>query len=77
MDWDWTLIVLPFVVAFAMGFGLFVVFWQRAAVRRQAAARRLVEPDLGAPPRDGKGRGRWRRRGPQMDPRSNGHARRG
>ena len=45
-------VLLPFITAAALGFGFFVVFRERAAARRSGAARRLVEPDLAAPPRD-------------------------
>jgi hypothetical protein len=49
---DAAYLVLPFVVAFALGFGFVLVFRQRAAMRRAGAAGRLVEPDIAAPPRD-------------------------
>jgi hypothetical protein len=45
-------VLLPFITAAALGFGFFVVFRERAAARRSGPARRLVEPDLAAPPRD-------------------------
>ena len=48
---DDLLLVLPFITAAALGLGFFVVFRERAATRR-AGARRLVEPDRAAPPRD-------------------------
>jgi len=110
--------VLPFVTAAALGFGFWVVFRERAAARRSASERRLVEPDLATPPRDRAPAPRpwwgspwlwlgacavslvlgivvwpglfggtflflpfvwiWRpRRAPQLDPRTNGHGRRG
>jgi uncharacterized membrane protein YphA (DoxX/SURF4 family) len=110
---------LPFVVVIALGIGLGVVFWQRVSTRRALAGRRIVEADLGAPPRDAPARpvrpwwGNawvwllvcgvfvvlglfvwpglfggtflflpfvwvWRpRRVPTVDPRTNGHSRRG
>lgn len=49
---DTWLVVLPFVTAAALGFGFWVVFRERAAGRRSRRDRRLVEPDLAAPPRD-------------------------
>ena len=45
---------LPFIVLVALGAGFVVVFRQRAAARREWSSRRLVEPDLGAPPRDAR-----------------------
>ena len=45
-------VLLPFITAAALGFGFFVVFRERAATRRSWRGRRLVEPDLAAPPRD-------------------------
>jgi hypothetical protein len=45
-------VLLPFITAAALGFGFFVVFRERAAARRSWRDRRLVEPDLAAPPRD-------------------------
>ena len=45
-------VLLPFITAVALGFGFFVVFRERAAARRSWRDRRLVEPDLAAPPRD-------------------------
>jgi hypothetical protein len=50
---DLILLVLPFVVATALGIGFLVVFGERAA-RDEAARRRgrLAEPDLATPLRD-------------------------
>jgi hypothetical protein len=44
--------VLPFVVVGMLTAGFVVLFLQRAALRRASVARRIVETDLGAPPRD-------------------------
>ncbi len=45
-------VLLPFITAAALGAGFFAVFRERAAARRSWGNRRLVEPDLAAPPRD-------------------------
>jgi hypothetical protein len=75
MDTDDIYAVLPFVVIAVLGSGLWVVFRQRAAARRASSAS-IVEPDLATPVRDAPHpRRRWRR-GPRMDPRTNGHAKR-
>jgi hypothetical protein len=49
---DLVFVLLPFITAAALGAGFFAVFRERAAARRSWAERRLVEPDLAAPPRD-------------------------
>ncbi len=110
---------LPFVVVVALAGGLALVFRQRIVWRRASTDRRIVEADLGAPPRDPPARPHrpwwgnpwlwlsvcvffvllglvvwpglfggtflflpfvwvWRpRREPKLDPRTNGHSRRG
>jgi hypothetical protein len=110
--------MLPFITAAALGLGLWFVVRERSEARRAFADRRLVEPDLAAPPRDPVPLERpwwgspwlwlavcavflvlglvvWPglfggtliflpflwigrpRRGPELDPRTNGHGRRG
>jgi hypothetical protein len=76
MDTDDVYAVLPFVVIVVLGAGFWAVFRQRAAARRASPAKRIVEPDLSTPVRDAPRHRRWRR-GRDMDPRTNGHAKRG
>jgi len=48
----WIYAVLPFVTMLALGAGLYVVFRQRNAARRNAIGAQLAEPGLATPPRD-------------------------
>jgi hypothetical protein len=51
-DDAWIYAVLPFVTMAALGAGLFVLFRQRSAARRNGRPGVTVEPGLAAPPRD-------------------------
>ena len=52
----WIYAVLPFVTMVVLGAGLYVVFRQRTAARRNRVAGGLAEPALASPPRDRPGR---------------------
>jgi hypothetical protein len=53
---EWVYAVLPFVTMAVLGAGLYVVFRQRAAARRNGSPGALAEPGLASPPRDRRAR---------------------